>query len=435
FRGALDVRATSINDEMKIAAAEALAELAREDVPDEVTRAYAGRKTQYGPEYIIPAPFDPRLIECIPPRVAAAAMASGVAGKPIEDFAEYRRQLSGRMNPTVATLSQMFVELVSSPRRVIFAEAEQKRMIRAALSFRDGGYGTPILVGQEEIVRARLKEMGIKNLDGLEIHSARSSVWNEEFADYLYARLNRRGFLQRDIRRLVHRDRNVFGASMVALGHADAMVTGITRHYGEALKRILLAVDAQKGYRPFGMAMMVSAGRTVFIADATVTERPTAEELADIAAQSAEAVRRFGHQPRVAFVSFSNFGNPMRSEGAHLRDAIRLLDQRGTDFEYDGEMSVDIALGQDMLTTHYPFSRLSGPANILIMPDLHSANISYKLVNELGGGKLIGPVLWGLKKSIQITRMRASATDILNMAGIAAMGSLRREEDQLLPGF
>ena len=435
FRGALDVRATTINDAMKIAAAKALAELARQDVPDEVARAYAGRRTRYGPDYIIPAPFDPRLIECIPPRVAQAAMDSGVAGKPIEDMTAYKRQLGGRMNPTVAALSQMFVELEANPRRVVFAEAEEPRMLRAALSFRNSGYGTPILVGLEEVVRQQLQELGVNDLDGLEIRSAKSSPWNQEFADYLYARLNRRGYLRRDVRRLVNRDRNVFSSCLVALGHADAMVTGITRHYWQALRKILLTVDAQKGYRPFGLAMMVSRGRTVFVADATVTQRPSAEELADIATQAAEAVRRFGHHPRVAFVSFSNFGNPMREEGDRLRQAVRILDHRRNDFEYDGEMSVDVALGEDMLKTLYPFSRLSAPANILIMPDLHSANISYKLLNEMGGGQLIGPVLWGLKKSIQITRVRATTADILDMAGIAAMGSLRQEEDQNLPGL
>ena len=222
---------------------------------------------------------------------------------------------------------------------------------------------------------------------------------------------------------------------MVALGYADAMVTGVTRHYWQALRKILLAVDAQKGYRPFGLAMMVSRGRPVFVADATLTQRPSGEELADIATQAADAVRRFGHHPRVAFVSFSNFGNPMRQEAERLRQAVRILDDRRTDFEYDGEMSVDVALGEDMLKTLYPFSRLSAPANILIMPDLHSANISYNLLNEMGGGQLIGPVLWGLKKSIQITRMRATTADILDMAGIAGMGSLQQEEDQKLPGL
>lgn len=435
FRGALDVRATTINDAMKIAAAEALAELAREDVPDEVVNAYAGRRAHYGPEYIIPSPFDPRLIECIPPKVAAAAMASGVARHQIEDMDAYEQSLKARLNPTVGTLSQMFEQLRKTPRRVVFAEGEEDRVIRAALSFQAGGYGTAILVGQEDIVQAKLEAAGAHNLDGIEVCSARSQNLAKEFTDFLYERLNRRGQLYRDVQRLVNRDRNVFAACMVAMGHADAMVTGVTRHYWQALRKVLMVIDAKEGHLPFGLAAIVTGKSTVFIADATVAEKPSAEELADIAVQAADAVRRLGQTPRVAFVSFSNFGNPMRKRSQPLRDAVAILDGRDTDFEYDGEIAADVALNEN-LRDLYPFTRLSKPANILIMPGLHAANISFKLLAELSGGAVIGPILWGLEKSVQIARMSSTASDLVNMAGLAAMASIEGdEEERTLPGL
>lgn len=429
FRGALDVHATSINEEMKIAAAKALAELAQEDVPEEIAAAYAGKQQKYGPDYIIPSPFDPRLIEKIPPKVAQAAMDTGVAQKEITDMSAYTNELGARMNPTVSTLSQMFEQLKKNPRTVIFAEAEQERMIRAALSFKNGGYGTPILLGQEKIVRQRLKEIGGDEGKDIEVISAKSHEQNDEFVKFVHKRLARKGYIEKDVRRLVNRDRNVFGACMVALGHADAMVTGITRPYGQALQNVLMAVDAKKGHRIFGISIMATKQKTVFIADATVSELPSAVELADIAIQAAEAVRRLGHKPRVAFLSFSNFGNPMRERAAHMREAVRLMDERNVDFEYDGEMAADMALNYDIMKDLYPHCRLTGPANVLIMPGLHAANISYKLLTELGGGRLIGPLLWGLEKSIQIARIGSTATDLVNMAGLAAMGSINNENN------
>ena len=396
-----------------------MAELAREEVPDEVINAYAGRRAHYGPEYIIPSPFDPRLIECIPPKVAAAAMASGVARRDIEDMDAYRQTLRARLNPTVSTLSQMFERLRKTPRRVVFAEAEEDRVLRAALSFQAGGYGTAILIGQEEIVRAKLEAAGAQNIEGIEVYSARSENLAREFTEFLYERLNRRGHLYRDVQRLVKRDRNVFAACMVAKGHADAMVTGVTRHYWQALQDVMLVIDAKEGRRPFGLAAVVTGKSTVFIADATVTEEPTAEELADIAVQAAEAVRRLGQTPRVAFVSFSNFGNPMRERAQRVRDAVAMLDTRRLDFEYDGEMSADVALDADLLEL-YPFCRLSGPANVLIMPALHSANISAKLLQKLGGGTVIGPLLIGLSKPAQIVQMGATVSEVVNLAALAA---------------
>ena len=427
FRGALDVRATTINDAMKIAAAEALAELARAEVPDEVAAAYSGQRPSYGPEYIIPAPFDPRLIEFVPPRVAQAAVDTGVARRPVADMEDYRLELRGRLNPTVATLSQMFELLRDNPQRVVFAEAEEDKIIRAALSFRNNGYGVPLLIGHDEVVRQKLREMGENDKD-FEIHNARTSNRTQAYVDYLYARLNRRGYLLRDVQRLVNRDRNAFGACMVALGEADAMVTGVTRHYWQVLENVLLVIDREEGHRPMGLTVVVTGGRTVFIADTTANERPGAETLADIAIQSAAAVRRLGHEPRVAFLSYSNFGSPMREKAAHIREAVRLLDGRAVDFEYDGEMAADTALNADLLA-QYPFTRLSGPANVLIMPALHSANISYKLMAELGGGRVIGPLLLGLKKSIQITRMTSSTSDLVNMAGLAAIRAIALNGD------
>ena len=427
FRGALDVRATTINDAMKIAAAEALAELARAEVPDEVAAAYSGQRPSYGPEYIIPAPFDPRLIEFVPPRVAQAAVDTGVARRPVADMEDYRLELRGRLNPTVATLSQMFELLRDNPQRVVFAEAEEDKIIRAALSFRNNGYGVPLLIGHDEVVRQKLREMG-ENDEDFEIHNARTSNRTQAYVDYLYARLNRRGYLLRDVQRLVNRDRNAFGACMVALGEADAMVTGVTRHYWQVLENVLLVIDREEGHRPMGLTVVVTGGRTVFIADTTANERPGAETLADIAIQSAAAVRRLGHEPRVAFLSYSNFGSPLREKAAHIREAVRLLDGRAVDFEYDGEMAADTALNADLLA-QYPFTRLSGPANVLIMPALHSANISYKLMAELGGGRVIGPLLLGLKKSIQITRMTSSTSDLVNMAGLAAIRAIALNGD------
>ena len=435
FRGALDVRATQINDEMKIAAANALAELAREDVHEEVAAAYSGHQQTYGPDYIIPSPFDPRLIEKIPPRVAQAAMETGVAQKTIEDLDAYAQELSARMNPTVATLSQMFMQLKKNPRRVIFAEAEQERMIRAALSFKNGGYGIPVLIGQEHIVRQRLAEIGGDEAQDIEIISAKTSDHRDEFTNFLHQRLSRKGFMERDVRRLVNRDRNVFGACMVACGYADAMVTGITRRYGEALQKVRMAIDPRDGHRIFGMAIMVTKEKTVFIADGTVHELPNAQELADIAIQSAEAVRRLGHKPRIAFLSFSNFGSPMAERAAHVRDAVKILDGRDVDFEYDGDMAADVALNKELMDSLYPHCRLSGPANVLIMPALHAANISYKLLAALGGGRLIGPLLWGMEKSVQIAPISATATDLVNIAGLAAMGSINENENQPLPGI
>ncbi|WP_417449057.1 NADP-dependent malic enzyme [Kordiimonas sp.] len=419
FRGALDVRARTINEEMKIAAAQAIAELAREDVPDEVAAAYGGEQPHYGPEYIIPAPFDPRLIRRIPVKVAQAAMDTGVARKPITDMEAYEKELSARLDPTADTLSTMFEDLKRrTPKRVVFAEAEEEKVLRAAIGFKNAGYGVPVLVGYEAPIREKLREMGVDD-QAFEIVNAANTPRTNDYVDYIYERLNRRGFLLRDVQRLVKRDRNVFSACMVATGDADAVVTGVTRHYWRALKNIRRVIDPLPGMRPFGMSIVVTKSRTVFMADTTVNERPGAEDLADIAQSAAYFVKRLGHDPRVAFLSFSNFGNPPSDKTKHIQQAVNILNERDVDFEFDGEMQADVALNRDLME-QYPFMNLSGPANVLVMPALHSANIGYKLLAELGGGRVIGPMLLGMSHSIQVARMTASASDLVNMAGLAA---------------
>ncbi|UEM03849.1 NADP-dependent malic enzyme [Skermanella rosea] len=426
FRGALDVRASTINDAMKIAAARAIAALAREDVPDEVDAAYSGRRLRYGSEYIIPVPFDPRLIVTIPPAVAQAAMESGVARKPIIDMTGYRNGLRTRLDPTADSLQLIFEKVKANPRRVVFAEGEEERAIRAALAYRAAGYGTPILIGREEVIRDQVVALGLSpEQTGLEIHNARLSDANRRYTDYLYRRLQRRGTLHRDCQRMVNQDRNVFAALMVAQGDADAMVTGLTRSFATCYKDITLVIDPRAGQRVFGVSVVVTRKRTVFIADTTVNELPTTEELAEIAVQTAAKARQMGHEPRVAFLSFSNFGQYMRGRAEHVRDAVALLDQRRIDFEYDGEMSADVALDHDLMKRLYPFCRLSGPANVLVMPALHAANIGAKLLQKMGGGQLVGPLLIGLDKPAQVVQMGASVSDIVNAAALAAHDSLQ----------
>ena len=424
FRGALDVRATTINEEMKIAAAEALAALAREDVPDEVAAAYAGERLQYGPEYVIPKPFDPRLIVAVPMAVARAAMDSGVAQMPVADFDAYARTLEARLDPTATHMHLLQAQVQASPQRMVFAEGEEERVIRAALQWQLNGFGTPVLIGREARVAETMLSMGLGQPEGLEIHNARLSKHNELYTDFLYARLQRSGFLRRDCQRMVNQDRNVFAACMVAHGHGDAMITGLTRAYHVAFSDIRRVLDARDGEVIFGLSIVVTHERTVFIADSTVHELPPPEVLADIACQSAAEARAMGHEPRVALLSFSNFGNPPLEAASRVRQAIEVLDSRDLDFEYEGDISADVALNED-LRSLYPFCRLSGPANVLVMPALHSANISSKLLQELGGATLVGPLLMGLQKPAQIVQLGATVADMVNMAKFAAHEAIR----------
>nr|WP_294810106.1 NADP-dependent malic enzyme [uncultured Sphingomonas sp.] len=421
FRGALDVRATTINDAMKIAAARALAELARQQVPEEVAAAYGTQHT-FGPEYIIPAPFDPRLMELIPAAVAQAAMDSGVATKPIVDMAAYRQSLRARLNPTTSVLSLAYEGARANPKRVIFAEGEEEVVLRAAIAFKEGGYGTPVLVGRES-VHERLQKLGA-NPEDFELHNSVNSPLVPRMVDFLYNRLQRRGYLRRDIERIVNRDRNIFGALLLQLGEADAMITGVTRTYAETMRQVKRVIDYEKGRTAFGIHVLVGQSHTVFIADTTVNERPNAEELAAIAEGTAQVARRMGHEPRVAFLSYSNFGNPEGQWLDNVRGAIKLLDGRSVEFEYEGEMSPDVALNPRQMAK-YPFARLSGPANVLIMPGLQSANISAKLLRELGGDSTIGPMLIGMEKPVQIAPMTATASELVTLAVLAAGGIAR----------
>jgi malate dehydrogenase (oxaloacetate-decarboxylating)(NADP+) len=420
FRGALDVRATTINEEMKIAAANALAALAREDVPDDVAAAYQGVRPRFGPQYIIPVPFDPRLISAIPVAVAKAAMDSGVAQKPILNMDAYAQELSARRDPIASTLQRLYERVRRHPRRVVFAEGEEEQVMRAAVSYVNQRLGTACLLGREEQMRETAKHAGI-DLDrpGIELVNARVSRRVEAYTDYLYARLQRKGYLHRDCQRLINTDRNHFGACMVALGDADAMVTGTTRNYSTALEDIRRCVDVKPGHRMIGVSLALCRGRTVFVADTAVIDMPNSEELADIAEEAAGMARRLGYEPRVAMLAYSTFGHPTGERSERVRDAVKILDKRRVDFEYDGEMAADVALNAKVLE-QYPFCRLSGTANVLVMPAFHSASISTKMLQELGGSTVIGPLLVGLDKSIQIVSMGAKDSDIVNMAAIAA---------------
>jgi malate dehydrogenase (oxaloacetate-decarboxylating)(NADP+) len=422
FRGALDVLATTINMEMKIAAAQSLADLAREDVPDEVAAAYQGSRPRFGREYIIPVPFDPRLIHTVPAAVARAAMDTGVARRPIVDMRAYKTQLSARRDPVAGTLARIFERVRRFPKRVVFAEGEEEQVIRAALAFVNQGLGTAMLVGREERIHETARAAGIdlEGRENLEIHNARVSQRNQAYARFLYDRLQRQGFLLRDCQRLINQDRNHFGASMVALGDADALVTGVTRNYSIALSDIRRVIDAKPGHRVIGVSVCLARGRTVLVADTAIHEMPDAGELAEIAIEAAGVARRLGYEPRVALLSFSTFGHPQAERAEKIQEAVRILDRARVDFEYDGEMSADVALNRDLMAAQYPFCRLTGAANVLVMPAFHSASISTRMLQELGGSTVIGPLIVGLDKAVQIVPLGATDNDIVNMAALAA---------------
>ncbi|MFN4042166.1 MAG: NADP-dependent malic enzyme [Brevundimonas sp.] len=419
FRGALDVRARQVNHEMKVACAQALAALAREDVPDEVAAAYRGRKLKFGPDYIIPTPFDPRLIWYIPPFVAQAAMDTGVARKPIEDMEAYRTELRQRVDPSASLMQKISSAVRAGPnKRVVFAEGEETAVIRAAWGFKQAELGTPILVGREDLIRQNAAEAGL-NFDelGIEIVNARVSTHNTGYTDWLYERLQRRGYLRRDVQRMINQDRNYFGAAMVAQGQADAMVTGVTRNFNMVLKEVRRGLDVQDTL--IGLSIVLAKGRTLYVADTSIHELPDAAELADIAIKAAATVRKLGREPRVAFLSYSTFGNPPGDRGEKVREAIRILDGMNVDFEYEGEMPPELALDPEARSS-YPFMRLTGDANVLVMPAIHSASISTRLVQALGGATVIGPLLVGLEKSVQIVPLGASVSEIITAATFAA---------------
>ena len=423
FRGALDVRATTINLEMKIAAAKAIASLAKEDVPDEVANAYPGKRPQYGPDYIIPSTFDPRLISKVPPAVAKAAMDSGVARKAIVDMESYTNRLSARLNPSAGLLQSIFQDVKENPKRVIFAEGEEEDMIRAAAIFLNNGMGTPILIGREEIIKDKMNSIGLDFFDQMEIHNTRNKSSHDRYAEHIYQRLQRKGFLKKDCLDLLKKERKVFGACMVSLKDADAMICGLNRSYALSLESIEYVLDPIPDKTILGLTVMLCNGRTIFVADTNVHDMPNAQELADITHQSAEVVREvFGIEPRAALLSYSNFGKPFTERSAYIRDAIKILDNREVNFEYDGEMGANVAVNENLLNL-YPFCKLSGPANLLIMPAIHSASISTKLLQELGGGNLVGPYLVGFNEPIQIAPLGANVADVVNLAALAAFKS------------
>lgn len=422
FRGALDCRAKTINEEMKIAAAKAIADLAKEDVPDEVVAAYGGERPKFGKNYIIPSPFDPRLIRNVSAAVAEAAMKSGVAQKKIGDIAAYKDSLAARLDPSVGFLQNIYAQVRKKQKRVIFAEGEEESMLRAAIDFKNNGLGTPVLIGSSEKIAQQLKDLGLTLDKSIEIHNSKDEKQRQRYSDHIYKRLQRKGFLKRDCDRLIRTNRIVFGSCMVDLGDADAMVTGVTRTFSDTLENIKYVVDERPGEIIFGLTIVVTKKGTVFIADTNVHEYPTAENLADIAISSARVAKTLGFTPRVAFLAHSTFGKPMSERSIHLREARDLLEKIKVDFEFEGEMQPDVALNPKFKTI-YPFSKLSAPANILIMPAIHSAAISTKLLKELGGSTLIGPLLIGLNKPIEIATLRSKVSDIFNMAAIAAFSS------------
>jgi malate dehydrogenase (oxaloacetate-decarboxylating)(NADP+) len=426
FRGALDVRASTINEEMKIAAAKAIAELAREHVPDEVIKAYGGRDMKFGPRYIIPTPFDSRLIHTIPVAVAKAAVETGVARKPIKDWDKYVKELKARRDPSVNSMSMIYEKVKRNPKKVIFAEGEQMEIIRVAAMWRDSGYGTPILIGKKDRVLKNMQEANISE-KGIEIYNASISDENNKFTNYLYSKLQRKGVLKTDCARMVKNDRNIFAASMLACGHGDALVTGLTRGYRKSLTDIWQVIKNKKDRIVLGISMVISNGKTIFISDTACSELSSSEHLANIAIQTAAKVRDMGYTPRVAFLSFSNFGSALKAESNRIKEAVEILDGKKVDFEYDGEMTADVALNMDKMAK-YSFCRLTAPANILICPGLHSANIATKLLEEVGKCIVIGPILDGFEKPVQILTMQSSINDILNMAAIAATSSNNKSD-------
>ena len=422
FRGALDARARTINEEMKIACARALAALAREDVPDEVAAAY-GRRLKYGPGYIIPTPFDPRLISTIPPAVAKAAAASGVARKPVEDLEGYAANLAARTDPSASFLQQIYSSLRArqAPKRIVFAEGEEESVIRAAYAFQQEGLGRAILIGREEVVRERLASAGLPSDADFEMHHARNTPHVELYTEYLYDRLQRRGFLKRDVQRLANNDRNAYAACMLAHGHADGMVTGVTRSFDTVLSNVRLALDPRPGERLIGISVILAKQRTLFVADTNIAEYPNAEDMAEIAVQVAHAVKQLGHTPKVGFVSYSNFGNPDTEHSRRVAGAVHILDKRrDIDFEYEGDMTPRMALSEKKRLESYPFSRMKGAANVLVTPGIHSASISTNLLGEVGGATVLGPVLIGLERPVQIAQIGARVPEIVTLAAVAA---------------
>ena len=420
FRGALDVRATTINEEMKVAAANAIAKLAREDVPDEVVAAMGGDRPKYGKDYIIPSTFDPRLISVIPAAVAKAAMDSGVAKKPIKDFEAYRDQLKQRLDPSVTIMQGINSHIKKNQKRIVFADGEDENTLKAAIAFKNSKLGTPILIGKKSKIKERIKEIGYNENFDIEIVNSENKEKREKYVNFLFEKMQReKGLLERDCDRLVRNDRVVWASCMVACGDADGAVTGNTRRFGASFDKVTQVIDARPGEIMFGLNMVVAKGKTIFVGDTSVNEYPSSEELAEIAISSARVVKMFGFVPKVAFVSHSTFGQPLTSRTKHIKKAVQILKDKNVDFDFDGDMQPDVALNEEYKEL-YPFSSIVGNANILIMPGQHSAAISYKMMKSLGETKVIGPLLIGLGQPIEIAPLRSSTSEIINLASVAA---------------
>ena len=420
FRGALDVRATTINEEMKVAAANAIAKLAREDVPDEVVAAMGGDRPKYGKDYIIPSTFDPRLISVIPAAVAKAAMDSGVAKKPIKDFEAYKDQLKQRLDPSVTIMQGINSHIKKNQKRIVFADGEDENTLKAAIAFKNSKLGTPILIGKKTKIKERIKEIGYNENFDIEIVNSEDTKKREKYVNFLFEKMQReKGLLERDCDRLVRNDRVIWASCMVACGDADGAVTGNTRRFGASFDKVTQVIDARPGEIMFGLNMVVAKGKTIFVGDTSVNEYPSSEELAEIAISSARVVKMFGFVPKVAFVSHSTFGQPLTSRTKHIKKAVEILKDKNVDFDFDGDMQPDVALNEEYKEL-YPFSSIVGNANILIMPGQHSAAISYKMMKSLGDTKVIGPLLIGLGQPIEIAPLRSSTSEIINLASVAA---------------
>ena len=420
FRGALDVRATTINEEMKVAAANAIAKLAREDVPDEVVAAMGGDRPKYGKDYIIPSTFDPRLISVIPAAVAKAAMDSGVAKKPIKDFEAYKDQLKQRLDPSVTIMQGINSHIKKNQKRIVFADGEDENTLKAAIAFKNSKLGTPILIGKKTKIKERIKEIGYNQNFDIEIVNSEDTKKREKYVNFLFEKMQReKGLLERDCDRLVRNDRVIWASCMVACGDADGAVTGNTRRFGASFDKVTQVIDARPGEIMFGLNMVVAKGKTIFVGDTSVNEYPSSEELAEIAISSARVVKMFGFIPKVAFVSHSTFGQPLTSRTKHIKKAVEILKDKNVDFDFDGDMQPDVALNEEYKEL-YPFSSIVGNANILIMPGQHSAAISYKMMKSLGDTRVIGPLLIGLGQPIEIAPLRSSTSEIINLASVAA---------------
>ena len=420
FRGALDVRSKTINEEMKVAAATAIAKLAREDVPDEFVAAMGGERPHYGKDYIIPSTFDPRLISIIPAAVAKAAMKTGVARKKIENFDVYQEQLKQRLDPTVTIMQGINGYIKKNHKRIVFADGEDENTLKAAIAFKNSKLGTPILIGKEEKIKDQIKKIGYNENFDIEITNSKDTSKREKYVQYLFQKLQReQGLLEWDCDRLVRNDRVVWASCMVACGDADGAVTGNTRRFGASLQKIKQVVNVRSGEIMFGLNLVVYKGKTIFVGDTSVHEYPSAIQMSEMAISAARVVRLFGFEPKVAFVSHSTFGQPSTSRTKHIKDAVEILKEKKVDFEFDGDMQPDVALNEEYKSL-YPFSKIVGNANILIMPGQHSAAISYKMMKTLGDTKVIGPLLIGLGLPIEIAPLRSSTSEILNLASIAA---------------